>query len=182
MRANPSTKAPFQLEKKVHRGGVAQPRAAPDDQHLDFYSPASDQDVRAKRTLTSGAVAGIGMDSDASRLWPAYYDGTDWYELGPHVSFDVKASASCSQGYGQFGGKTWPQAAGGPTPTPAHSTSRCRPNPTVRRDSSQIIDFLTSTIATVQHPDFLTTPRNGTGGEPTHWVHSSDPTWQALMR
>ena len=28
-------------------------------EHLDFYSPAADQDVRAKRTLTSATVAGI---------------------------------------------------------------------------------------------------------------------------
>ena len=28
-------------------------------EHLDFYSPAANQDVRAKRTLTSPAVAGI---------------------------------------------------------------------------------------------------------------------------
>jgi hypothetical protein len=107
--------------------------------------------------------------------WPAYYDGKDWHELGPHVSFEVKPSISCSPAYGQFGGKTWPPGCWRPYANTSAFNQPVPANPAVRRDSREMIDFLTSTIARVQHPDFLTTPRNGTGGEPTYWVHSSDP-------
>lgn len=138
--------------------------------HVDFpASQALTLQPQQSYTYSSSRMLAAGTHT----TWPAFYDGASWVELGPHINFTVPAA--CTPGYGSFGAGSWPPACWHPY-SPSSTFNHAVPaNPTLHRDSAAIVKYMLTKIARDQHPNWVTVPRNGTGGEPTYWSKPTDP-------
>ena len=124
--------------------------------------PGQSYGYQQSRTLVAGPYT----------AWPAYYDGTNWIELGAHTSFTV---AGTCPAVGSFGGGAWPPACWRPYASTSAFNQPVPAAPAVRANSATIVAYLLNTIARVPYPNNVTVPLNGGSGWPTYWARPTDP-------